>query len=326
MKKNYSWKEELINVIYLLAGVFISAFSINVFFNPNHISMGGVSGLANVLVLITNNKVSFGIYSLLINIPILLIGWKHFGFRIVSNSIIGTIVFSLGIDFSNMFMKDWFSTWYGQLEQKPDILIFAILAGVGFGLGLGLILKASYTTGGSDVLAVLAASKFENISIGQFVFYFDLLVIAISTFVNYIYGIGNVSQALLDAIYSLVSLYLTSKVTDYVILGTDSSIAFYIISEKHENIYQAIRDHMDRGVTGFYAKGMYKEQDKMVLYVVLSSREAPILKRLVNQIDAEAFIISSEVKEVSGKGFTLEKIGYKLDKYDIMYPYENHYS
>lgn len=300
-------KTEVLNFIYLVVGTFLSALAVNVFFVPNNLSMGGVSGVATSLVLISNNIIPFGLFSLMINIPILLLGWKEFGFKMVYRSLIGTLVFSFGIDLSNIFMDKWFAVWISSLDQKPDIIIFAIFAGVIFGIGLGLILRGGYNTGGVDILALITVTKTDKITIGQFIFFTDFMVIVFSTVVNYIYGVGNIYFALLLALYSFVALFITSKLTDFVILGTDSSKACNIISSHADEISQAILTEMDRGVTGIMAKGMYTNNDKLMLYVVLNSREIPDLKRIVEEIDPEAFIIINEVKDVSGEGFTIEK-------------------
>lgn len=300
-------KTEVLNFIYLVVGTFLSALAVNVFFVPNNLSMGGVSGVATSLVLISNNIIPFGLFSLMINIPILLLGWKEFGFKMVYRSLIGTLVFSFGIDLSNIFMDKWFAVWISSLDQKPDIIIFAIFAGVIFGIGLGLILRGGYNTGGVDILALIIVTKTDKITIGQFIFFTDFMVIVFSTVVNYIYGVGNIYFALLLALYSFVALFITSKLTDFVILGTDSSKACNIISSHADEISQAILTEMDRGVTGIMAKGMYTNNDKLMLYVVLNSREIPDLKRIVEEIDPEAFIIINEVKDVSGEGFTIEK-------------------
>ncbi len=300
-------KTEVLNFIYLVVGTFLSALAINVFFVPNNLSMGGVSGVATSLVLISNNVIPFGLFSLMINIPILLLGWKEFGFKMVYRSLIGTLVFSFGIDLANIFMDKWFAVWISALEQKPDIIIFSIFAGVTFGIGLGLILRGGYNIGGVDILALIAVTKTDKITIGQFIFFTDFMVIIFSTVVNYIYGVGDIYFALLLALYSFVALFITSKLTDFVILGTDSSKACHIISSHSDEISQAILTEMDRGVTGIMAKGMYTNNDKLMLYVVLNSREIPDLKRIVEEIDPEAFIIINEVKDVSGEGFTIEK-------------------
>lgn len=300
-------KTEVLNFIYLVVGTFLSALAVNVFFVPNNLSMGGVSGVATSLVLISNNIIPFGLFSLMINIPILLLGWKEFGFKMVYRSLIGTLVFSFGIDLSNIFMDKWFAVWISSLDQKPDIIIFAIFAGVIFGIGLGLILRGGYNTGGVDILALITVTKTDKITIGQFIFFTDFMVIVLSTVVNYIYGVGNIYFALLLALYSFVALFITSKLTDFVILGTDSSKACNIISSHADEISQEILTEMDRGVTGIMAKGMYTNNDKLMLYVVLNSREIPDLKRIVEEIDPEAFIIINEVKDVSGEGFTIEK-------------------
>ena len=311
MKQRKSNKvlREIINVLLLIIGSIISSFAINVLFTPNNLTMGGASGLANAIVILSNGKIPLGLMSLIINIPILLYGWYYFDFSIVYRSFIGTFVYSLAIDVGALFMGDWYDKFINGLSFTPDPLVFAIFAGIFFGLGLGLILKGRYTTGGTDILAVILADKFEHISIGQAVFFFDLIIIIFSTIVNYFNDLDNVADAILAAIYSFIALYLTGKLTDIALtdVGTDEALACYIISDKNDLISQEILTKLKRGVTILYGEGGYTSKERKVLYVVINPREIQELRNIIHDIDPEVFLIISDVKTVSGEGFTYQK-------------------
>lgn len=303
------WKQEVKDFAFLILGSFIYAFAYHVLYVPTNLSMGGASGLANVLVTITGGTIPFGIFSILINVPILILGWKEFGFKMVYRSIIGTIIFSFGIDLTGILMSDWYVNFISALDTMPDLLIFAIIAGIFGGLGIGIILKGSYTTGGTDIIAVVAANRFDQISVGGFTAIVDFIVIVIANIAYFILGVGNAYQSLMLAIYSFVGLYFTGKLTDMVLIGktTQSSQALHIVTDQYEKISSVIMKEMDRGVTGLKAQGMYTQRDKMVLYVVVDSREVNDVRAIVDQYDSEAFIIVNEVKDVSGEGFTRAK-------------------
>lgn len=304
--RRFDWKRETKNMFLLLLGCFLSGAAINIIYVPTNISMGGVSGLATILYVLTGKGklLSLGMYSILLNIPILLLGWKFYGFRMVYRSLIGTTVYSLMIDFTAWMMDGWYEKIIEPLDAQPDHLIFAIFGGVIFGLGLGIIFRGHYTTGGSDILAVIATKRFENMSIGQFLFYFDIGVIALSVITHGFLDRPNI----ISAMYAFISLFLTGKTTDMVLVGADSSRACYIISDHSDEIAAKILNVLERGVTALSGKGMYTGDEKNVLLVVMSNREVPDLKKLVAQIDERAFIIVTDAKDVSGEGFGREEL------------------
>lgn len=304
--RHFDWKKEVKNAFLLLLGSFLAAAAINIIYVPTNISMGGVSGLATILYVLTGKGavLSLGTYTIMLNVPILIIGWKYYGFKMVYRSLIGTMVYSAMIDVTALFMNNWYAKIVEPLDNKPDHLIFAIFGGVIFGLGLGIIFRGHYTTGGSDILAILATKRFEHISIGQFVFYFDVFVITLSVVTHGFMDRPNI----ISAMYAFISLFLTSKTTDMVLVGADSSRACYIISDHAEEIARRVLTEMDRGVTSLAGKGMYTGREKDVLLIVMTNREVPDLKMLVKSIDENAFIIVTDVKDVSGEGFGREDV------------------
>lgn len=302
-----NWKLEIKNITLLLLGAFLAGTAINLIYIPISISMGGVSGLAQIIHLLLgqNRFFTLGTLSMFLNIPILLVGWKFYGFRMVYRSLIGTFVFSFMIDFTASFMEGWYAKMVEGIEPTPDKLIFAIFGGVLFGIGLGMIFRGHYTTGGSDILAVLASKFLHHITIGQFIFAFDVLVISLHVITSIF---KQSAPDYMSALYAFVALFLTSKITDTVLTGTDSSQACFIISSKSEAIADEILTKMNRGATGLDGRGMFTRTEKEILLVVLSVREVPDLKKLVRSIDDKAFLIVTDAKEVAGEGFGREDL------------------
>lgn len=302
--------KEVKDFLFLLFGCLIAGIAINVFYIPSGFSMGGISGLAQSFYLMIgeNSIISLGMMSMLLNVPILLMGWKVFGFKMVYRSIIGTVVFSFMIDFTAWFTRDWFQAIIGPLNigGHTDRLVLALFGGVLFGLGLGVIFFGHYTTGGTDILAFVAKKSFPHLSIGTFIFVLDMIVIAIYvTTLSVLKGQPDIMSAL----YSLVALYMGAKLTDQVLLGNKASAqACYIISDHAEVIAKSILETMNRGVTGLKGQGKYTGSYKEVLFIVVSAKEIPDLKRLVHDADPSAFMIVSDVREVAGEGFVTDEI------------------
>ena len=163
------------------------------------------------------------------------------------------------------------------------------------GVGIGLVFRAGATTGGTDLAASLVHKKLPGLRVAWILFVIDICVVISSALVSDIR----------IALYSLGAIFLAAKMTDYVQVGVDSSKANYIISNHAEEIKELLLNKLDRGVTVLEAKGGYTDEVKKVLFCVTSSREVPRLKKLVAQIDPEAFVIVTAAAEVMGEGFSL---------------------
>ncbi len=317
MNKQSNWRsqfhefalgQEIKNIIYLLIGAFIAGVAINLIYIPINITMGGVSGLAQTIHLFLgpDSFVTLGMLAMLMNIPILILGWRYYGLHMVYRSIIGAIVFSVFLDLTAKVVDGWFVLLVGNMDANPDRLIFSIFGGFLFGLGLGLIFRGHYTTGGTDILAFLAAKFIPKLSVGQFIFILDVVVISIYVGTQVLY---TQDANIMSALYAFVALFLTSKVTDTILVGgNDNSQACYIISDHSEEIAQHILTDMERGVTALHGKGMYTNHEKQVLFIVLHNTQIPDLKKLVLSIDERAFLIVSDVREVAGEGFVKSEL------------------
>jgi uncharacterized membrane-anchored protein YitT (DUF2179 family) len=287
----------------LLAGALIAAFAVNVFFVPVKLTMGGVSGIASIIYQLTGKGdfLPFGVMVILLNIPIAIIGWLRIGRPIVWRSLAGTLVYSLLIDLTEPTLTRWFEHYIDRpLETGvADPLIFCLFGGILYGIGLGMIFRGGFTTGGTDILAVVARQKLKNFSMGQYLMVLDG-VIVLSSVIAYRDQAG---PGVLLAMYSFIAMYLTAKSFDILLEGFDYCRAAYIISDKSEEIADKILNQIHRGVTALEGKGMYTGRSRQVLLCVLSKKQIPELKAIVSAVDPEAFVIVVEAREVLGEGF-----------------------
>ncbi len=301
---NFKTKRFWIGVFYLLAGSVLSAFALNIFFVPTKFTMGGVSGAASIIYQLTGQGefLNFGTLVILLNIPLLILGWVKIGFSFVWRSIVGTFVYSLVLDLLRPLTEGWFDRYFNvalESGHHPDPLIFALFGGILFGISMGLILRGGYTTGGTDVLAVVLHRRWPNLTIGNLLMALDVVIVTSTLF--FYRDEGN--HAILLAMYSFIAMWFTARFTDITISGLDFSRAVYIISEHKEEISEAVFAELDRSVTLVPARGMYTGAERDMLYCVVSSRQAPKLKAIVKEIDPRAFIVVHDVSEVVGEGF-----------------------
>lgn len=284
---------------YLLItfGAVITALAINIFLVPYKIAPGGLSGLATVLYYLTNGKLSIGITMLAINVPLFLMGYKFIGRKFFIRTLYGTVILSVIIDATEKYI--------GNIAQKlllngtssvaPDILLYSIIGGFLSGIGLGIVLKMDATTGGTELAAKLLNRLFHSLTIGQMLLAIDAIIIMFAIIVF---------NSILIGLYSLVSLFITIKVIDAIVEGVDYARAIFIISEKQDEISRRLLVELDRGVTELKGKGVYSGKDKNVLLCVAARTQVQQLKEIVHEIDKNAFMILTDVREVLGEGFT----------------------
>ncbi len=285
--------------VYLLItfGAAITALAINVFLVPYKIAPGGLSGLSTVLFYMSGGKLPIGTTMLVINIPLFLMGYKFIGRKFFIRTIYGTIILSVIIDLTEKYMAE--------LAQKllineagtastPDILLYSVIGGFISGIGLGIVLKMEATTGGTELAAKLLKRPVKSLTIGQTLLLIDGLIILFAIIVF---------KSVLIGLYSMVSLFITTKVIDALVEGVDYARAVLIISERQEEIAARIMIEMDRGVTELKGRGVYSGKDRNVLLCVLSRTEIQQIKDIVHQMDKNAFMILADVREVLGEGF-----------------------
>jgi len=265
-------------------GSLFVALSLNLFLVPNKIAAGGISGIATVIYYISNHKLPIGMTMLALNLPIFIMGVKTIGAHFGIKSIYGTIVLSVITDALSFLQP-----------LTYDRLLASIFGGILMGLGLAVVLLYGATTGGTDMLARILHKFIPSFSIGQILLGLDISVIILASAVFRNYELG---------LYAILTLYVCSKVIDAVLEGVNFAKALIIISDKSEIIADKILKELDRGVTSLDGVGMYTKNKKNILLCVVKRQEVTKLKSLIKEIDADAFVILADVREVLGEGFS----------------------
>lgn len=261
-----------------------SAFGIafGVFLDPNGLNAGGISGLAQVIVEVTGIG-TVGVLTILINLPLFVIGGLKIGKRFFFGSL-------LGLGLSSALM-DVLAT-YPMPQINP--LLAAIYGGVITGVGLGFVFVAGTSTGGSDIVVRLVKLKARNVPIGQIAMAFDVIVVTLT---------GIVYKNFENALYTGIAVFLTSKLIDAVVYGFDYSKVAWVMTREYEAVAKAVGDRLGRGATYLYSQGTYSLQDSKVVLVALKRQQVSELKELVMEIDPNAFVILQEAHQVLGDGF-----------------------
>lgn len=266
-----------------ILGSTIFALGFSLFLGPNDMSAGGISGLALIFVELTGIG-TVGTLSILINMPLFILGGLKIGKRFFIGSLLGMILSSVLID---LFV----------LIPMPDMepLICVLYGGVICGLGLGLVFISGTSTGGSDILIRLLKLKYRNVPIGQISLYFDALVVALT---------GLVFHDVSKALYTGITVFLCSQVIDAVVYRFDYSKVVLIITSEHQAIADAIGKKLDRGATLLHGEGSYTHRSMKIVLAAVKKQQMAELKELVMEIDPSAFVIVQEAHQVLGDGFS----------------------
>ncbi len=270
------------NCLLIVFGSAIFALAFNIFLQPHNINAGGVSGLGQILAHLSGFG-SVAIWSVILNVPLFLLGLRSIGRNFFVGSLAGLAISSLFLELS-----------LGLPVPEVEPLLGAIFGGAFTGAGLGLVFLAGASTGGSDIAARLLRPAFPALPIGRIMLIVDVVIITLTGIV-----FGDVSNTL----YCAVSLYLCSAVMDSLIYGLDYSGMAIIISDHHEAIGRAINTKLERGVTVLDGSGFYSGKGKKVLLSAMKKRQTAELKAMVAEIDPDAFVILADAHQVLGDGF-----------------------
>ncbi|HCL50824.1 MAG TPA: YitT family protein, partial [Clostridiaceae bacterium] len=274
-------REEVLRLIYILMGSLITAISINIFTIPHKLVSGGVSGIALIIQYLTGIPTGYMVF--LINIPIFIFGIKEVDKDFIIHSLIGTVALSVFL----VLTRNLSSYFY-----VKDILLSCIYAGVFGGIGIGIVLRNRGSQGGTDIIAVVVKRRY-GISIASVSFIINIVIVIIGAVLN------NVEIAL----YTLISMYVSSVVLNRVIEGFDRKKLLFIVTKKDKEVSQAIMNEIGRGVTFFYGEGAYTNEKRNVIFCIVTSFQVARTKKVIEDIDKSAFISILDAAEVEGKGF-----------------------
>ena len=280
--KNRPFLKCVKNFVLIVSGSAVFALGFDLFLAPNRINVGGLSGVSMLLVEVSGFG-SVGLFTAVLNVPLFLLGFRKLGKRFFFGSLLGM---TLSASFIDLF------SCIGTLQTET--LLGALYGGAMAGLGLGLVFLSGASTGGSDILARLLRHRFRELSLGKLMLGLDLIVVSMTGIV-----FGDLSKAL----YSAIPLYISSAMIDALLYGLDYSVVAWIITDRYEEMEQAIQTRLARGVTCLEGRGGYTGKVKNIIISAIRRRQVPELKALVEQIDSAAFLILQEAHQVLGEGF-----------------------
>ena len=306
MNKTINWKQEIISYAFLILGSALFAVGDVMFVNPYHLAPGGTYGLSNVINALYPWKVS--LYAICMDIPLLVIGtWilgPKFGFKtILSTILIFGCTFVLestwGYDpviFEHKMDVQLDDTWLQILGKnsyfKPDYFLNTVVSGGIYGLAIGFVFKSGATSGGSDIISMIL-HKYTKISLGTLVMIVDSIITLTSLL------LGQIRLP----IYSILLIVIESKIIDLVVDGIKSYKTAFIITDKVDEIRAFIINDLERGGTCFVGTGLFKGQERKMIYTNLNRTDLVKLKLVLRNIDPNAFVNVIESAEVMGNGF-----------------------
>ncbi len=272
--------------LLIIVGTAGVAFAVQCMYDPCGLVTGGFSGIAIIIKSLTEHIIPGGVplwlTNLLLNIPVFIVAYIKMGKRFIGRTLFGTVMLSVWLYILPVI----------DLAQG-DMLLVALFGGVFSGAGMGMVLRANATTGGTDMVAALIQLKIRHYNVAQIMQILDGAIVILGFFV---FGLR-------PSLYAIVAIFVTTKVSDAILEGFKYSKAAYIITDKYEEVAKVLMEELDRGATGLKATGMYTGKDRCVLYCVVSKKQIVTLKEIVVNIDPKAFVIVSDVREVLGEGF-----------------------
>lgn len=279
-------KSAIWDYIKLVAGTGLVALSIQCIYDPISLVTGGFTGLAIIVKEVTRGMTEGGIplwlTNIVLNVPVFLFALRIKGKRFIWRTLAGTALLSV-----------WLYIIPSVDFTQGDYILAAVFGGCIGGIGMGLVLLSKATTGGTDMVATLVQHYLRHYSVVQIMQILDGVIVLCGF---YVFGIRA-------ALYAIVAIFITSKVSDTLMEGFKFSKAAFIITNRYELVAKKIMEELERGVTGLKAKGMYSGEDKCMLYCVVSRKEIVRVKEIAAQVDPEAFVIVSDAREVLGEGF-----------------------
>lgn len=268
----------------MIIGTFLMAFGVSQFLLPNQLSSGGFTGIATICYYLLNLPMGLTIF--ILNVPLFILSFIKKGREFFIKGLLGTIFLSIFIDLLDK---------YGALTE--DRLLACIYGGIMMGLGTSIVLRANASTGGTDMLAYVIREYKPTYKTGNLIVIIDIVIIILNVLFFEQIEIG---------LYSSIAIYLMGKIIDIVFEGINFTKMIYIVSDKYLEISEKISDNIKRGVTGIYSKGMYTNDEKMLLWCVASRNEVARIKGISKKIDPKSFIVISNAREAFGIGFKRE--------------------
>lgn len=275
------------NLLLVVLGNATYALAVKLFILPNDLMTGGTTGIALVINHYFNG-VSISAFVLGFNILMLLVGLALLGKKFAFSTIVSSIAYPLALEL--------FDRLFGNVVLTEDMLLNTIFAGLGIGVGLGIVIRNGASTGGMDI-PPLVLNRYFKIPVSVSLYVFDMCILLGQAVYNPLEGI----------LYGILLILIYSVVLDKLMLMGTTRTEVKVVSGHAEEIRKAILSEVDRGVTLLYGESGYLQQDTQVILSIVSNRELPQVEKLIHSIDPESFMIISRVSEVRGRGFSMSK-------------------
>ncbi|WP_296626935.1 YitT family protein [uncultured Negativibacillus sp.] len=271
-------------LVDLIAGIAFG-ISVNVFTAPNHIAPGGVTGFATLMNYIFG--VPIGLMSFCINVPLLLIGVRVLGKEFFFRTLKSVVIINFSVDVIVPMMVQGY-------VYTGEKIMAGLMGGVLMGVCVGSVLQRGSTSGGLDIVGRVVRKKMPQFSIGKIMFAGDFTILVVSMLVY-----KNIESGL----NGLICIFVSSKVVDYLLYGMEKGMMLYVISDKAEEIAKEIMSSIVRGATMIQAEGAYSRDPKKVVLCAIKEHQYPEVKRLIKQIDPNAFLMVNDAHDILGSGF-----------------------
>ena len=272
-----------LTVLKIIVGSAVFGAGFNMFMLPHNMNAGGLSGLSMIVVHLLQFG-TVGITTALINIPLFAIGGMKIGKKFFFSSLLGMLTSSVSIDLLVILPV-----------PEIDPLLAALYGGVTCGLGLGMVFATGATTGGSDIIVRLLKRRWPEVPIGTINMFFDMAVVTLTGI-----AFGDMSRTL----YCIIAVVVMGQVIDAVVYRFDYSKVALIITKQHDEVARRIGIELGRGATFLHGEGTYSHEDTKVVLTAVKRQQLAELKKLVVEVDPNAFIIVQEAHQVLGDGFS----------------------
>ena len=277
--RRYASRRRIKSVLWLVCGSILMSAGFVLFMNPYQVVPGGVYGLGIVLHALFPS-IQVGTFGLMFDIPLLLIGLKVFGRMFGAKTVTAALLIPVLM-------------FGGKMDLSNDLFLVCIFGGVLIGAGLGMIIKTEATSGGTDIVAMLLV-KYARFSFSRGVLLVDSLVV--------IFGMVVLGDWRLP-LYSLVTIFVTTRVIDFIVDGASYDKLLFIISDRNDDIREYILEKMGRGGTFIKSSGMYTGAGREMIFLVVSRSEVSAIKGMIKEIDPQSFVVIVDAHQTYGDGF-----------------------
>lgn len=275
-----------LDYLCIAAGTCLMGIGLQSIYDPVGMVVGGFTGIAILVKQLTEGQIPGGIplwlTNMVLNIPVFIWGYLAKGAQFVRRTMCATFLLSF-----------WLAVLPRWDIAQGDYVLAAIYGGAITGAGIGLVLIARATTGGTDMVATLLQRYLRHCSVVQIMLFLDGLIVLS----------GMAFFGVQMGLYAVLAIFITSEVSDALMEGIKYSKAVFIVTDLADEVARQVMDRMERGMTGLHAKGMFSGEEREMLYCVVSKKEIVELKEIVMSIDRKAFVIVTDAREVLGEGF-----------------------